>query len=311
MTQSYLHHQTPLFENVEINARLQKRVYLKMDCFQPIGSFKIRGIGSMCQEAIQSGVRHLVSSSGGNAGLAAAYAGRCLGVDVTVVVPETTSPTARRRIAAEGAEVIIHGAVWDEANQLALQLVDEVNGAYIHPFDHPTIWRGHATMIDELAGQGPKPDVLVVSVGGGGLLCGLLEGLHRNGWPDVPVLAVETAGADSLATSMKSGRLEMLPAITSIATTLGARQVTPQALTWSKRHPLKSVVVSDQDAVKACLQFADDLRVVVEPACGAALSLMYDNHRYLAAYQSVLMIVCGGAGVTIQQLLTWHQQFQE
>jgi L-serine/L-threonine ammonia-lyase len=230
---------------------------------------------------------------------------------VTVVVPETTSPTARRRIAAEKAEIIVHGAAWDEANQFARQLADEVNGAYIHPFDHPTIWRGHASMIDELVGQCAKPDVLVVSVGGGGLLCGLLEGLHRHGWADVPVLAVETEGADSLAASLKSGRLETLPAITSIAATLGARQVTPQALVWSKRHPLQSVVVSDQDAVQACLQSADDLRVVVEPACGAALSLMYDNQRHLAGYESVLMVVCGGAGVTIQQLLAWDQQFQK
>jgi L-serine/L-threonine ammonia-lyase len=71
------------------------------------------------------------------------------------------------------------------------------------------------------------------------------------------------------------------------------------------------VVVSDQDAVNACLQFADDLRVVVEPACGAALSLIYDNHRHLTAYESVLMIVCGGAGVSIEQLLAWQEQFQE
>jgi len=311
MTLPNLHQQTPLFENVEINTRLQQRVYLKMDCFQPIGSFKIRGIGLRCQEAVQSGITHLISSSGGNAGLAAAYAGRRLGAQVTVVVPETTSPTAQRRIAAEGAEVIVHGSVWDEANRFALQLVDELDGAYVHPFDHPTIWLGHATMIDELVGQCSKPEVMVVSVGGGGLLCGLLEGLHRHEWTDVPVLAVETEGAASLAASLKSGRLETLPAITSIAATLGARQVTPQVLAWSKRHLLSSVVVSDQDAVKACLQFADDLRVVVEPACGAALSLIYDNHRHLAGYESVLMIVCGGAGVTIQQLLAWHEQFQK
>jgi L-serine/L-threonine ammonia-lyase len=126
----------------------------------------------------------------------------------------------------------------------------------------------------------------------------------------VPVLAVETEGAASLAASLSTGRLETLPAITSIAATLGARQVTPQALEWSKRHPITSAVVSDRDAVTACLQFADDLRVVVEPACGAALSLLYDNHHHLDAYESVLVIVCGGAGVSLEQLLAWHKQFQ-
>ena len=159
-------------------------------------------------------------------------------------------------------------------------------------------------------GQCSKPDVIVVSVGGGRLLCGILEGLHRNNWPDVPVLAVETEGAASLAASLKSGRLETLPGITSIAATLGARRVTQRALDWSQHHPISSVVVSDRVAVNACLQFADDLRVVVEPACGASLSLLYDNAHFLGPYESVLVIVCGGAGVSIEQLLTWQEQYR-
>lgn len=306
MTEHRLHLQTPVFEDVEINTRLDKRIFLKMDCFQPIGSFKIRGIGLLCQEAVQAGVTHLVSSSGGNAGLAAAYAGRQLGVKVTVVVPETTSTTAQRRIAAQGAEVIVHGSVWDEANAYALQLVDQVEGAFIHPFDNPTVWRGHASMIDEIVTQCPKPDALVVSVGGGGLLCGIMEGLHQHQWTDIPILAVETEGAASLAASLKAGHLETLPVITSIATTLGARQVTSQAVAWSRRHPIQSVLVTDREAVNACLQFANDLRVVVEPACGASLSLLYDNSQALAGYESVLVIVCGGAGVSLEQLLAWQ-----
>jgi L-serine/L-threonine ammonia-lyase len=301
-----LHLETPILENPSLNKRLNKRIFLKMDCFQPVGSFKIRGIGALCKQAVEEGKTQLISSSGGNAGYAAAYSGRQLGVKVTVVVPETTGETARARIAAEDAEVIVHGSVWDEADALARELVEKYDAAYIHPFDNPVVWSGHATMIDEVLQQCPKPDAVVVAVGGGGLMAGVVEGLQNNAWQDVHVLAVETEGAASLAASMQAGKLVSIDEITTIAKTLGARRVTPKAFEWTQKHPVQSVVVTDMDAVKACLNFADDLRVVVEPACGAALSLLYDNSRYLDNYDSVLMIVCGGAGVTVQQLLDWR-----
>jgi L-serine/L-threonine ammonia-lyase len=303
-----LHITTPLYENADLNRRLGKRIFLKMECYQPIGSFKIRGIGALCEQAVASGKTHLISSSGGNAGYAAAYAGKQLGVKVTVVVPETTSETTKQRILAQDAETIVRGAMWAEADAYARELVEATNGAYIHPFDNPVTWTGHATMIDEVVQQSPfKPDVLVVCVGGGGLMSGLIEGLHRNDWHDVPVLALETKGADSFAQSIAADELIRLDKITSIATTLGAAQVTSRAFEWSKQHEIIPIVVTDRDAVNACLRFVDDLRVLVEPSCGATLSLLYDNLHYLDKYESALMIVCGGAGVTIGQLQAWQE----
>src|SRR5688572_31187653 len=119
-----LHIETPLYENPAINQRLNKRVLLKMDCFQPVGSFKIRGIGALCEQAVASGKTHLISSSGGNAGYAAAYAGKQLGVKVTVVVPATTSETTKQRILAQDAEIIVRGAMWAEADAYARELVE-------------------------------------------------------------------------------------------------------------------------------------------------------------------------------------------
>jgi L-serine/L-threonine ammonia-lyase len=304
-----LHIETPLYENPAINQRLNKRVLLKMDCFQPVGSFKIRGIGALCEQAVAAGKTHLISSSGGNAGYAAAYAGRQLGVKVTVVVPQSTTETARKRIADEGAEVIVKGAAWAEADAHARQLLAETGGGYIHPFDDAPIWTGHATMIDEIVRQTDiKPDVLLVSVGGGGLMAGVIEGLHRNNWADVPVLAVETAGAESFAKSVEAGELITLPKISSIATTLGASRVTSQAMEWAKKHDITPIVLTDRDAVTACLRFADDMRMLVEPACGVTLSLLYDNAHYLENYQTVLAIVCGGAGVSMAELRKWDEQ---
>jgi len=311
MPQGALHLVTPVLESAELNKQLGKQMYLKMECFQPVGSFKIRGIGAFCQHLIAEGAQHLIASSGGNAGYAAAYAGRKLDVPVTVVVPDTTSGTAQQRIASEGAEIIVHGSVWDEADAHARQLAADDSVGYVHPFDETAIWDGHATLIDELVQQIAKPDVVVVAVGGAGLMVGVVEGLHRNRWGDVPVLAVETEGAASFAASVQAGRLVRLDNITSIAKTLGALQVTAKALAWSQQHPIQPVVVSDAAAVNACLRFADDFRTIVEPACGAALSLMYDNQQRLDEYQRVLMVVCGGAGVSLQQLLSWQEMDKE
>jgi threonine dehydratase len=97
--------------------------------------------------------------------------------------------------------------------------------AMLHPFDDPLLWEGHATLVDEIVRSGEKPEAIVVSVGGGGLLSGVVEGLRRHDWTNVPVVAVETVGADSLARSLEGGHLVTLDAITSIATSLGAKQV--------------------------------------------------------------------------------------
>ena len=222
-------------------------------------------------------------------------------VVVVVVVPETTTERAKAMIRQENADVVVHGASWQEANQRALEMVGP-HDAFIPPFDHPRLWTGHATIIDEIAHSGIKPDAVVVSVGGGGLLCGVVEGLHRNDMKHVPVIAVETEGAASLHASMQAGERIELPAITSIATSLGAKMVAERAFQYTKEHDIRSVVVSDAQAVAASLRFMDDHRIVVEPACGAALAAVYDDYPALHSYNTVVCIACGGVTMTVEQL---------
>jgi L-serine/L-threonine ammonia-lyase len=302
-----LHIETPLIESGAMPVRPGQSVWLKMEALQPSGSFKLRGIGHACEEYARRGARRFISSSGGNAGIAAAHAGRRLGLPVTVVVPETASSRARELIAREGADIVVHGASFQEANALAQSMLGELD-AFIHPFDDPLLWEGHATMIAEVARAGFKPDAVVLSVGGGGLLCGVVEGLKRNGFGAVPVIAVETVGADSYARSLAAGERVELPGITSIATSLGARKVSEQAFELARRHPVEPVVVSDREAVEACLRFMDDHRVVVEPACGASLALAYRAGELLSRYERVLVIVCGGVTATVEQLQRWGRE---
>jgi L-serine/L-threonine ammonia-lyase len=275
-----------------------------MDCWQPAGSFKIRGVGLLSRHAVAEGAERLVSSSGGNAGLAAAWAGRELGVQVMVVVPETTGPAVRNRLMRLGAEVRVHGAVWDVADALARELASQPGAAYVPPFDHPQLWRGHASLIVECADQGRKPDQVVVSVGGGGLMCGVLMGMHQVGWDDVPLIAVETEGAASLNAAIHHGGPVEIDGIHSLAKSLGALTVAEEAFEWTRRHEVRSVLVSDGEAVDACLRFARDHRTLVEPACGAALALAYGGHLDKG---DTLIEVCGGAGVTLDELKRWAE----
>ena len=302
-----LHIETPLIQSRQLSQLSGRAVWLKLDALQPPGSFKIRGVGYACEEYVKRGAQRLVSSSGGNAGLAVAYAGRSLGVPVTVVVPQTTSEQAKALLRLEDAEVIVHGASWQEANELALSLVGPTD-AFLHPFDDPLLWQGHATLVDEVARSGLLPDVIVLSVGGGGLLSGIAQGLHRNGWGHVPIIAVETMGAASFHAAAQAGHCVQLDHINSIATSLGAKRVCEQAVHWSKHHPIQSVLVSDHSAVSACERFLADHRLLVEPACGASLAVAYDNAPELEAFKTVLVVVCGGATATVDQIRQWSLQ---
>jgi L-serine/L-threonine ammonia-lyase len=301
-----LHIDTPLLESQPLSQALGRRVLLKMDALQPPGSFKIRGIGYACEQHAKHGKRRFVSSSGGNAGIAVAYAGRALSVPVTVVVPQSTGERAKELIAMQNAEVIVHGATWQEANAHAQELLGP-DDAFIHPFDDPLLWHGHASMIDEVVRAGVTFDAVVLSVGGGGLMSGAIEGLKRNGLGHIPLIAVETEGASSLAQSVRAGKRIELPGITSVATSLGAKQVCEQAFTLTQTHPVECVVVSDAEAVAASRRFVDDHRVLVEPACGASLALTYGRTEALQRFETVLVIVCGGAGTTIEQLDAWYR----
>lgn len=299
-----LHIETPLMESRPLSVLSGQSVWLKLEALQVPGSFKIRGIGHACTVYRQRGAQRFVSSSGGNAGLAVAYAGRCLGLPVTVVVPETTTARAKELLALEGADVIVHGSSWQEANQHAQTLLG-ASDAFLHPFDDPLLWEGHATMIDEVARASGKPDAVVLSVGGGGLLSGVVAGLQRNGWHDVPVLAVETEGAASFQAAVQAGHPVALERISSIATSLGAKQVCEQAWHCAQTHPVHSLVIPDRSALTACERFLTDHRILVEPACGAALAAVYEQATALAACRKVLVIVCGGATATIDQIRTW------
>ncbi len=303
-----LHINTPLIESLSINRELDAKIWLKMDALQPCGSFKARGIGYACKTYMAKGAKAFVSSSGGNAGLAVAYSGRRLGIPVIVVVPKTTKKRAIDLIKLEGAKVIVTGNNWDEAHIHALSILKKNKAAYVHPFDDPNIWEGHASIVDEIITAGIIPDTVVLSVGGGGLLCGVVHGLRRNNLKEVPILAVETKGADCLHTASVAKTHIGIDRIDSIATSLGAKKIAKKAFDLMDQNHIISHVVSDKEAVNGCYKFLETNRIMVEPACGASLSAVYNGCDFLKDKNNIVVIICGGVGVTMRQLEEWKKQ---
>lgn len=228
-------------------------------------------------------------------------AARMLGQEATVVVPESTTELMKAKIRLAGGHVITHGASWKEADDYIRGLLEvDDQGVYCAPFDHPDVWEGNATLIGEIIDDlDGTPDAIIASVGGGGLFCGIQVGLEDHGLPNVPILAVETEGAASLNASLQAGELVTLPEITSIATSLGARQVASKTFELAKRPNVKSLVLSDAQAAMACCKLMDDERIAVEAACGVSAAVIYYGLLTkvipnLNPESRVVLVVCGG-----------------
>ncbi|WVN89216.1 uncharacterized protein L203_104434 [Cryptococcus depauperatus CBS 7841] len=320
--------QTPLVESAALSRMAGCRIFLKLDNLQPSGSFKSRGIGNLVRQSISSyppdTPLHFYASSGGNAGLACVTAASALyGYPSTVVVPVSTSPEMVKNIVQAGAgaaTVIVQGKTIAEADNWLREtlLPQDPYGIYVPPFDHPDIWKGASSVAHELVDQllGVPPDAIVCSVGGGGLLIGICQGLEECGVTvgcQTRVVGVETQGAESFAEALRAGHVVTLPGIKSIATSLGCVRVAQKALQVAERGNVTSVVVTDRQAVDACLRFADDERILVEPACGATLAMIYSGKLRevmgVTEQSIVVLEVCGGSNVSLQLLDKWKVEY--
>jgi L-serine/L-threonine ammonia-lyase len=245
----------------------------------------------------------------------------------------TTKPHMIAKIKAAGAhDVIQKGASLREADAYMREVVMKIaeergeEPVGVSPFDHPDIWEGHESMVDEIhaqmesMGDGP-PDVVVCSVGGGGLFNGIMQGMARQptGWEKTQVVAVETAGADSLAYSLQQGELITLQRITSIATSLGVSRISDR--TWDLAREgqisgkVKNVVLSDAEAAMGCWRMADEEKILVEAACGVSAALCYGGRldkvlgRRMRPEDKVVIVVCGGSNVSTSIVEGWREEY--
>ncbi|RMZ72745.1 serine family amino acid catabolism-related [Pyrenophora seminiperda CCB06] len=285
----------------------------------------VRGIGNYIvrrlEELPQGSRPHIYASSGGNAGLAAVHSARVLNLLCTVVVPTTTPSLMVAKLRAAGAyNVIQHGAAWKDADTYLREHVmpyAQTLTIYCPPFDHPDIWEGNSTCMHEIAAQlpGTEPDVLICSVGGGGLINGMCQAMDSLSMSKTTILAMETAGAESLNAALQANELITLPKITSKAISLGCNRVTDATFTYGQRSNVRSIVLSDGEAAMGCWRLADDERIMVELACGINVALCYDGRlekalgRPVRPEDKVVIVLCGGSNVTSKMLCDWRNEY--
>lgn len=323
------HIKTPLLRSAPLSKILGHNVFLKVDSLQPSGSFKIRGVGRAVQAAaVRHGSSlHVVSSSGGNAGLAAATAARIAGVRCTVFCPDSTPDHIVSLLEAENAQVHRHGKAWDEANVRAMKAVEaDPHAVLIHPFEGDELIEGHTSIVDEIYDQLAQehgvhagPDAVSLAVGGAGLLHGVLRGLERKsqaGYSPPLVIGSQCFGADAFTQSYRRKELVSLDAITSKATSMGALTCSKEALDQAMRYTnLRIIVMDDEIACASVWRLARDHRLLVEIACGAALAPVYFARRLSAdlfgtdgTTKNVVIILCGGSKDRLQDIHAYQQR---
>jgi threonine dehydratase len=267
---------------------LDAELWLKLEHLQRGGSFKARGMFNRmrAQPVPAAGV---VIASGGNAGIAAATAAQALGVRCEVFVPELTSAAKREALRARGAELVVGGAAYADALAASLQRQQATGALLLHAYDQPEVVAGAGTLAAEVEAEAGLPDRVLVSVGGGGLMSGLLASWGGRCRVD----ALEPTGSPTLHAALAAGEPVDVAVGGLAADALGARRLGRIAWGLVQRHGVASHLVPDEAIRAAQRALWSELRLAVEPAAALPLAALQAGIVVPAAGERVLLVVCG------------------
>lgn len=296
---------TPTLPVGRLSEALGIPVVAKFEMLQHTGAFKVRGaFHRMLRLSDAERAAGVVAASGGNHGLAVAYAARALGIQASVIMPSTAAATSVQRARADGANVIMMdtiGAVFQRA-------VEEIEAGkvMIHPFDDPAVVAGQGTLALELYEDAPEITDVIASIGGGGMIVGVATALKALN-PAIRIWGVETDGADVMTQSLRAERPVTLE-ITSIATTLGAPTVSPLTLAGTRDLVEEVVVVPDEEAVRGIEMLGAAAKVITEPAAGATWAAALRLRDRFPGTARLALILCGG-NAGFDDIAIWRAQF--
>jgi threonine dehydratase len=301
-------HRTPLVRSATLSEHLGVPVWLKLECLQKTGSFKPRGaFNKLLSLDAAERQRGVVAVSGGNHAQGVAYAARQLGIAATIAMPATTPRNYLDATRGCGAEVVLTAdirAAFAETHRLQGE-----GKVLVHPFDDPLVAAGQGTIGLEILEDLPEVTHVYVSIGGGGLITGVASAL-RAVKPEVAVSGVETEGADAMARSLAAGRLVELPAITSIARTLGAPKVCEFTLNHVRELVREVTVVDDAATVAALALILERTKYLVEPAAACCLVAAERHRERFRSGDQVVLLLCGG-NVSLDDVCAFRQRFPE
>ncbi len=280
---------TELIESPYFSQATGNRIFFKPENMQRTGAYKVRGayykISTLSPEELGHG---LIAASAGNHAQGVAYAAARAGVKSVVVMPTTTPLIKVERTKGYGAEVILHGDVYDESCDFAMQLAEERGYTFIHPFNDPVVATGQGTIAMEIVQELPLVDTILVPVGGGGLACGVATFAKLYN-PKIRVIGVEPEGAPSLTAALEAGHPVRLPSANTIADGTAVLEVGDAVFPYLKDNLDDVITVPDEELIVAFLDMVENHKMIVENSgllTVAALKHLPAENRRIAAILS-------------------------
>ena len=297
---------TPLLTSQQLSDQTGFDVRMKAECFQKVGSYKIRGpLNKFAQMSDADKRRGVVCSSAGNHAQGVALAARIHGMRAVVCMATNATPAKIAATRAYGAEVVLHGTIWDEANEKARELVDNEGLIYVHPFDDADIIAGQGTLGLEVVRDWPELDAIVVPIGGGGLIAGVSMAVKSHN-PHCRVIGVESSDGPAMQASLRAGSLQTIECNTIID---GLRVRRAGVLNYSvvQRFVDEIVTLPDTEIFEAMLWTMERCKLVIEGAAAAPVAALLHGLIAMPKGSRVVAVLSGG-NLNLDQLrgLRWN-----
>ena len=299
---------TPLVYSEFFSRQYSNKVYLKPENIQHTGAYKIRGayykISTLSEEERNKG---LITASAGNHAQGVAFAAEKYGVKATIVMPTTTPLMKVNRTKGYGAEVILHGDVYDDACAEAYRLAEEYGYTFIHPFDDLEVATGQGTIAMEIVKELPTVDYILVPIGGGGLATGVST-LAKMLNPGIKVIGVEPAGASCMQASLKAGKVVSLDSAQTIADGTAVKTPGTNIFPYIQKNIDSIIAVEDEELIDAFLDMVENHKMVCENS--GLLTVAALSHLDVRDKKIVLILSGGNMDIITMSSMLQHGLIQ-
>jgi threonine dehydratase len=284
---------TPFSLAPKLSQESGKNIYLKKENLQITGSFKIRGaFNKIATLSPEERSRGIIGASAGNHAQGVAFSGDYFKIPTTIVMPENTPLTKINGVKNYGAEVILHGALYDDAYQYAKKLSEERGTIFIHPYEDPDVIAGQGTIGVELLQSGIDFDAVIVPIGGGGLISGVSTAI-KSLKPEVEIIGVASAGATALKESYETGEI-VSKAVRTIADGIAVRDGSEITLEYLTKYVDSVVSVDDEEIASAILFLLENHKIIVEGAGAVGVASLLHKKIDIEKYRNIAVLVSGG-----------------
>jgi threonine dehydratase len=288
---------TPVTKSLSNSQRLGVSVFFKLENFNITGSFKIRGAGNaLLSNSAGDKASTVIAASAGNHAQGVAYMARLLGRKATIFMPERTPMVKVVATKSHGADVILTGAVYDDAYQAAVEYRDKHGGTIVHAFADASVINGQGTVGLEIIDQLSNVGAVVVPIGGGGLIGGIgcaVKALR----PDIKVIGVQTKSFPAMKESLAAGRIVGTTSGMTIADGIAVKRPSPRTLSLAQRYVDDILLVNDDEIAAAIMSLMEKDHVLAEGAGAAGVAAIQVYGSQIAAMankKDVCVVICGG-----------------